>query len=132
LILKDQRKLKDFDEKLLLEEKLENIKKVLICLLENFHSKNSREVAYGYQDDLRFQLCSISALLEASEAYLVGLFEDTNLCANHTNIMIIMEEMFNLLIESDVKESKIFFKCYFFTFVKIVSLKYQQFFYFWD
>ena len=29
-------------------------------------------------------------LQEASEAYLVGLFEDTNLCANHAKRVTIM------------------------------------------
>jgi len=33
--------------------------------------------------DLRFQTAALGALHEASEAYLVGLFEDTNLCAIH-------------------------------------------------
>ncbi len=33
--------------------------------------------------DLRFQSAALMALQEASEAYLVGLFEDTNLCAIH-------------------------------------------------
>ena len=32
---------------------------------------------------VRFQSLAIKALQEASEAYLVGLFEDTNLCAIH-------------------------------------------------
>jgi len=31
----------------------------------------------------RWQQTAIDALQEASEAYLVGLFEDTNLCALH-------------------------------------------------
>ncbi|KAL5989733.1 Histone cluster 1, H1b, partial [Asimina triloba] len=33
--------------------------------------------------DLRFQSSAVFALQEATEAYLVGLFEDTNLCAIH-------------------------------------------------
>ncbi|KAI3692167.1 hypothetical protein L6452_31976 [Arctium lappa] len=33
--------------------------------------------------DLRFQSHAVLALQEAAEAYLVGLFEDTNLCAIH-------------------------------------------------
>jgi histone H3/H4 len=33
--------------------------------------------------DLRFASNAIFALQEASEAYLVGLLEDTNLCAIH-------------------------------------------------
>ena len=32
------------------------------------------------QTDLRFQSHAVLALQEAAEAYLVGLFEDTNLC----------------------------------------------------
>jgi len=42
-----------------------------------------REIAQDYNTDLRFQSTAIGALQEASEAYLVGLFEDTNLCAIH-------------------------------------------------
>jgi histone H3 len=33
----------------------------------------------------RFTSAAMGALQEASEAYLVGLFEDTNLCAIHAN-----------------------------------------------
>uniref|UniRef100_A0A8C7XSR2 H3.3 histone B n=1 Tax=Oryzias sinensis TaxID=183150 RepID=A0A8C7XSR2_9TELE len=39
-----------------------------------------REIAQDFKTDLRFQSAAIGALQEASEAYLVGLFEDTNLC----------------------------------------------------
>merc|ERR1712110_572840 len=42
-----------------------------------------REIAQDFKTDLRFQSAAIGALQEASEAYLVGLFEDTNLCAIH-------------------------------------------------
>ena len=38
----------------------------------------------------RFQSQAVSALQEASEAYLVGLFEDTNLCAIHAKRVTIM------------------------------------------
>ena len=40
--------------------------------------------------DYRFQSTAILALQEASEAYLVGLFEDTNLCAIHAQRVTIM------------------------------------------
>ena len=40
--------------------------------------------------DLRFQSSAVVALQEASEAYLVGLFEDTNLCAIHAKRVTIM------------------------------------------
>ena len=42
-----------------------------------------REIAQDYKKDLRFQKMAVDALQEASEAYLVGLFEDANLCAIH-------------------------------------------------
>ncbi|OTF79118.1 histone H3-like protein [Euroglyphus maynei] len=67
-----------------------------------------REIAQDFKTDLRFQSAAIGALqvcsktmesslairlewmLEASEAYLVGLFEDTNLCAIHAKRVTIM------------------------------------------
>ena len=39
---------------------------------------------------VRFQSLAIKALQEASEAYIVGLFEDTNLCAIHAKQVTIM------------------------------------------
>jgi histone H3 len=42
-----------------------------------------REIAREFHCDLRFQSVALMALQEAAEAYLVGLFEDTNLCAIH-------------------------------------------------
>jgi histone H3 len=42
-----------------------------------------REITSQYKTDLRWQMSAMMALHEASEAYLVGLFEDTNLCAIH-------------------------------------------------
>ena len=49
-----------------------------------------REIAQEIKTDLRFQLSAIMALHEAAEAYLVGLFEDTNLCAIHARQATIM------------------------------------------
>jgi histone H3 len=43
-----------------------------------------REIAQSFKDDLRFQSTALEALQEAAEAYLVGLFADTNLCAIST------------------------------------------------
>ena len=42
-----------------------------------------QEVALGRRSDLRFQKNALLALQEASEAYLVGVFEDGNLEAIH-------------------------------------------------
>eukprot|EP01087_Luapelamoeba_hula_P017421 TRINITY_DN548_c0_g1_i1.p1 TRINITY_DN548_c0_g1~~TRINITY_DN548_c0_g1_i1.p1 ORF type:complete len:144 (+),score=21.20 TRINITY_DN548_c0_g1_i1:37-468(+) len=49
-----------------------------------------REIAQDYKTDLRFQSAAVAALQEAAEAYLVGLFEDTNLCAIHAKRVTIM------------------------------------------
>ena len=42
-----------------------------------------KEIATDFKTDLRFQSSALMALQEATEAYLVGLFQDTNLCAIH-------------------------------------------------
>ena len=49
-----------------------------------------REIAQEYKTDLRFQSSAVLALQEAAEAYLVSLFEDTNLCAIHAKRVTIM------------------------------------------
>jgi histone H3 len=53
-----------------------------------------REIAQDISGDIlktyRFQSSAVAALQEASEAYLVGLFEDTNLCALHAKRVTIM------------------------------------------
>ena len=49
-----------------------------------------REIALNYKSDLRFQTQAILALQEACEAYIVKLFEDTNLCAIHAKRVTIM------------------------------------------
>ena len=49
-----------------------------------------REIAQEYKSDLRFQSTAVMALQEATEAYLVGLFEDTNLCPIHAKRVTVM------------------------------------------
>ncbi|KAI5203193.1 histone H3.1 [Manis pentadactyla] len=49
-----------------------------------------REIAQDFKTDLRFQSSAVMALQETCEAYLVGLFEDTNLCAIHAKRVTIM------------------------------------------
>ena len=50
----------------------------------------AREIAQGFKKGLRLQSPAVSALQEASEAYLVGLFKGTNLCAIHAKWVTIM------------------------------------------
>ena len=49
-----------------------------------------REIAQQYHEDLRFQSTAVLALQEAAEAYLVSMFEDSNLCAIHAKRVTIM------------------------------------------
>ena len=49
-----------------------------------------RACPQDFKTDLRFQGSAVLALQEAAEAYLVGLFEDTNLCAIHAKRVTIM------------------------------------------
>jgi len=49
-----------------------------------------REIAQDFKSDLRFQGTALVALQEATEAYLVSLFEDTILCAIHAKRVTII------------------------------------------
>ena len=55
-----------------------------------------REIAAAIQPDFRFQSTALGALQEAAEAHLVGLFEDTNLCAIHARRVTIMPKDMHL------------------------------------
>ena len=64
------------------------IKELLIRKLQ--FQRLVRGIAQDFKTDLRFQSTAVMAWQEASEAYLVGLFEGTNLCAidgKHVTIM---------------------------------------------
>uniref|UniRef100_UPI00398EE790 histone H3-like n=1 Tax=Pristiophorus japonicus TaxID=55135 RepID=UPI00398EE790 len=49
-----------------------------------------QKIVQDFKIDLRFQSSAVMALQEASEAYLLGLFEDTNLSAIHAKRVTIM------------------------------------------
>mgnify|MGYP006191755391 CR=1 FL=1 len=49
-----------------------------------------REIAQDYKSDVCMQSTAMLALQEAAEAYLVGLFHDTNECALHAKRVTIM------------------------------------------
>ncbi|GFQ07118.1 histone h3.2 [Phtheirospermum japonicum] len=52
--------------------------------------KSAPATGGDFKMGLRFQSSVVAALQEAAEAYLVGLFEDTNLCAIHAKRVNIM------------------------------------------
>jgi histone H3 len=49
-----------------------------------------REITQDFKGDLRHQSTALLAIHEASEAYLVSLAEDTNVCAIHARRVTIM------------------------------------------
>lgn len=49
-----------------------------------------REVMQQFKFDMQIKSAALGALQEACEAYLVGLFEDVNLCAIHAQRVTIM------------------------------------------
>ena len=49
-----------------------------------------RKIAQAFKTDLQFRSATITALQKASEAYVVRLFEDANLCAIHAKRVTIM------------------------------------------
>ena len=57
-----------------------------------------KEIAQQFKTDMRFQSAALAALQEAAEAYLVGLFEDTNLCAIHAKRVTIMPKDIQLAL----------------------------------
>lgn len=50
-----------------------------------------REIAQAMKSDLRFQASAVAALQESAEAYLVGVFEDVNMCAIHARRVTVMD-----------------------------------------
>lgn len=57
-----------------------------------------REIAQDFRTDLRFQSAAVFAIQEAAEAYLVSVFEDSNLCAIHAKRVTIMPKDIQLAL----------------------------------
>ena len=55
-----------------------------------------RAIAGKLDEEIRFQSQALLALQEAAEAYLTGLFEDTNMCAIHANRVTVMKKDLDL------------------------------------
>ncbi len=67
------------------------------CLMQRLpFQRLVRSIAKGYNSELRFQASSLAALQEATEAYVVGLFEDVNLCALHAGRVTVMTRAMHL------------------------------------
>jgi Core histone H2A/H2B/H3/H4 len=62
---------------------LRTLRLVAVVVLVTLHKGCAHDTCFAVQTDLRFQSSAVMALQEAAEAYLVSLFEDTNLAAIH-------------------------------------------------
>merc|ERR1712166_1300415 len=82
-LLEESREHTDSDQALLHSERSEDSRNLLNSSSESFLSND-------FKTDLRFRSSAVLALQEAAEAYMVGLFEDTNLCAIHAKRVTIM------------------------------------------
>ena len=65
-----------------------------------------RELIQDLKQDFRIAAQAFKALQEAAEAYLVGLFEDVNLCAIHAKRVTIMLRTFSWPDVFEEKECK--------------------------
>ena len=67
-------------------------KKTDLLLLKAPFQRFVRAICDGIDSQLRFQSQALLAVQEAAEMYLVGLFEDSNLCAIHANRVTVMKK----------------------------------------
>ena len=72
-------------------------KKVHLLIRKLPFQRLVREITQHFSPDLRFRSATITALQTASEAYLIHLFEDTNLCAIHVKRVTIMPKDIQLV-----------------------------------
>ena len=63
-----------------------------LLLLKAPFQRFVRAICEGIDAQLRFQSQALLAVQEAAEMYIVGLFEDSNLCAIHANRVTVMKK----------------------------------------
>ena len=81
-----KRKYRDRPGQLALKEIRRLEKSFDLLILTTRMQRLIREISKGLvRVDLKFQSASLGALHETAEAYLVDLFEDTNLCVIHAS-----------------------------------------------
>merc|ERR1719447_668085 len=61
-----------------------------LLLLKLPFSRVVKEIANKFKPDMRFQASALQALQVATEAHMVSLFEDSNLCAIHAKRVTVM------------------------------------------
>ena len=81
--------------------KYQNIISVSVCL--HIHCRLCREILQDFKMDLCFQAPALMALKEASEAYLVHLFDDSFLLPSMPGMSHCSQETYSWLSISGVK-----------------------------
>ena len=72
---------------------IKKYQKSIDCLLPRASFQRLvRSITMEMDHNLRFQSQALQALQEASEAYIVGLFEDSNLCAIHAKRVTVQKK----------------------------------------
>ena len=94
--MKDKRKAKFKPGTVTLREIKRYQKSVDMLLPRAPFQRLVRGITMDMDHTLRFQSQALQALQEATEAYVVGLFEDTNLCAIHAKRMTVMKKDMDL------------------------------------
>ena len=94
--MKDRRKMRHKPGTVSLREVKKYQKSTDMLLLKAPFQRLVRQISTDHDHTLRFQSQALLALQEATEAYIVGLFEDTNLCAIHAKRMTVMKKDMDL------------------------------------
>ena len=75
---------------LALRDKTKYLKKNNLVINKKPFQNLLKEIALDYKSDIRFQSSAVLALHEAAESFLVGIFEDANLCAKQANRITVL------------------------------------------
>ena len=94
--VKDKRKARNRPGTVTLREVKRYQKSVDMLLPRAPFQRMVRGITVDMDHQLRFQSQALQALQEASEAYIVGLFEDTNLCAIHAKRVTVQKKDMDL------------------------------------
>lgn len=68
-----------------------------------------REIMADFDKDFRLQAVAAEAIHEASEAYLVSMLEDANLCAIHARRQTLMKKDVNLALRIRGDETRTYY-----------------------
>ena len=77
---------------LALRDKTKYQKKTHLIINRTPFQKLLKEIALDYKSNIRFQSTAALALQEAAESFLIGLFEDANLCAKQASRVTLLSK----------------------------------------